>query len=97
MRDYVYFLKNGFYKQSTTQGGGVAAPVGGQVLSEVLPYLNLKKTEAVEEEAQEVEVPNIEKMTIKEAKERLKEQNLSLEIENNDNNSRRRKWSKLYF
>lgn len=26
-------------KTRTTQGGGVAAPVGGKVLGEVLPYL----------------------------------------------------------
>lgn len=25
------------------QGGGVAAPVGGKILSEVLPYLDSKK------------------------------------------------------
>ena len=60
----------------------MAAPVGGQVLSEVLPYLNLEKTETSEDEKQEVEVPNIEKMTVKEAKVALKERNLLLEIEN---------------
>lgn len=59
----------------------MAAPVGGQVLSEVLPYLNLEKTEAVDDEKQEVEVPNIEEMTVKEAKATLKERNLLLEIE----------------
>ena len=26
-------------KRRTTQGGGVAAPVGGKIFSEVLPYL----------------------------------------------------------
>ena len=64
------------------QGGGVAAPVGGQVLSEVLPYLNLAKTEATDEEVQEVEVPNLEKMTVKEAKEAVKQKGLLLTIEN---------------
>ena len=31
-------------KRRTTQGGGVAAPVGGQIFSEVLPYLEVQKS-----------------------------------------------------
>ena len=31
------------------QGGGVAAPVGGQILSEVLPYLEVTKQDSAEE------------------------------------------------
>ena len=30
------------------QGGGVAAPIAGQILSEVLPYLEIKKSEETE-------------------------------------------------
>ena len=37
-----------FCSDKIHQGGGVAAPVGGQIFSEVLPYLELEKT--VEEE-----------------------------------------------
>ena len=50
------------------QGGGVAAPIGSQVLGEVLPYLEIKKDNEQEEEKKEVEVPNIIGMTEKEAK-----------------------------
>ena len=32
------------------QGGAVGAPVGGQVLSEVLPYLELQKDNVTEED-----------------------------------------------
>ena len=32
------------------QGGGVAAPVGGQIFSEVLPYLEVKKEQEAEKE-----------------------------------------------
>lgn len=69
------------------QGGGVAAPIGGQVLNEVLPYLNIEKTKQEDDEKQEVEVPNIEGKTIKEAKEILKNCNLLLEIEENKTDS----------
>lgn len=65
------------------QGGAVAAPVGGKVLSEVLPYLEAQKDNVKEEdEKKDVEVPNIEGLTIEEAKKKLKEINLDLEIEN---------------
>ena len=69
------------------QGGGVAAPIGSQVLGEVLPYLNIEKTEEMNEEEKEIEVPNIEGMTLKEAKQTLKEVNLLLEIEENNSDS----------
>ena len=65
------------------QGGAVAAPVGGKVLSEVLPYLEARKDNVKEEdEKKDVEVPNIEGLTIEEAKKKLKKINLDLEIEN---------------
>ena len=65
------------------QGGVVAAPVGGQVLSEVLSYLELTKDNETEETKKtQVEVPNIEGMTISEARKKLKEINLSLQIKN---------------
>ena len=65
------------------QGGGVGAPVGGQVLSEVLPYLELQKDNVKEEDIKkQVEIPNVEGMTIIEATKILKNVNLDLQIEN---------------
>lgn len=59
------------------QGGAVAAPTAGKILSEVLPYMEVKK----EEEAKEfVEVPNITGMTIKEAKKVLEEKELIIKL-----------------
>ena len=65
------------------QGGGVAAPVGGQILGEVLPYLELKQDKETEaEDNEEVEMPEIRNKTVKEAREILKELGLELEINN---------------
>ena len=65
------------------QGGGVAAPVGGQILGEVLPYLELQEDKKNEEEQkEEVEMPEIRNKTIEEAKKILKEYDLELEISN---------------
>ena len=65
------------------QGGGVAAPIGAQVFGEVLPYLEtIKDGETGEEAKQEIEVPNIEGKTIKEATSILKENNLQIVISN---------------
>ena len=50
-----------------TQGGAVGAPVGGQVLSE-------------EDVKKQVEVPDIEGLTIEEAIKALKDVNLELQI-----------------
>lgn len=69
------------------QGGVVAAPVGGQVLSEVLPYLELTKDNETEEtQRKQIEVPNIEGMTVTEATKKLKEVNLSLQIQEEPEN-----------
>lgn len=65
----------------------VAAPVGGQVLSEILPYLELTKDNEKEEDIKkQVEVPNIEGLTIKEAIQVLKDSNLDYQIENETEN-----------
>ena len=66
------------------QGGGVAAPVGGQIFSEILPYLEVQQGNEEEiERVEEIEVPNIIGMTILEAEKILKENNLQIIIENN--------------
>ena len=66
------------------QGGGVAAPIAGQILSEVLPYLEVKKQQ---EEKELVEMPNVIDLKYTEAKKLLNEFGLevSKDIElNND-------------
>ena len=73
------------------QGGGVAAPVGGQIFSEILPYLEINK-ENVEnednmedsEEVKQVEVPDIIGKNISEAEKVLKENDLQLKIKNEE-------------
>ena len=65
--------------QGGHQGGGVAAPIGSQVLGEVLPYLETIKDNQTEEDIKkEVAVPNLIGMTIEEAQKALKE--IGLEI-----------------
>ena len=66
------------------QGGGVAAPIGSQVLGEVLPYLEIKKDNEQEEEKKEVEVPNVVGMTKQEAKKTLEDLGLSIDIRENE-------------
>lgn len=64
------------------QGGGVAAPVGGQIFSEVLPYLEVIQGNQDEIEVkEEVVVPNIIGLSIKEAEKILKDVGLELSIE----------------
>ena len=67
------------------QGGGVAAPIGSQIFGEVLPYLQITKddqTAVQEENIEEVEVPNIVGMNIKNAISVLKDVGLQIDIEN---------------
>ena len=74
------------------QGGGVAAPIASQVLGEVLPYLEVQKDNETEEDVKnKVAVPNLEGMTIGEAKKVLKDLNLNLEYneENTENEEER--------
>ena len=64
------------------QGGGVAAPVGGQVFSEILPYLEVNQGNQDEVEiSEEITVPNITGLSIKEAEKILKEIGLELSVE----------------
>ena len=65
-----------------TSGGGVAAPVGGQIFSEILPYLEVIQGNQDEiEPVEEVIVPNITGLSIKEAEKILNEKGLELSIE----------------
>ena len=65
------------------QGGGVAAPVGGQIFSEILPYLEVSQGNQDEvETVEEVTTPDILGMSIKEAEKILKENGLVMNMEN---------------
>lgn len=64
------------------QGGGVAAPVAGKIFSEVLPYLEIPKEG--EEEKPMAKVPNLIGKTLSEAKKILKESNLQIKIDENE-------------
>ncbi len=65
------------------QGGGVAAPVGGQIFSEILPYLEVNQGNVEElEPVERVQTPDILGKSIKEAEKLLKESGLELVIEN---------------
>ena len=64
------------------QGGGVAAPVGGQIFSEVLPYLEVTKTSTEEETVEQVQTPDVLGKTLKEAEKILKESGLEASFGN---------------
>ena len=64
------------------QGGGVAAPIGSQVLGEVLPYLEVQKDNLTEDDIkEEVEVPNVTGLTVSEAKKILEDVGLEISYE----------------
>lgn len=64
------------------QGGAVAAPVAGQILGEVLPYLELKEdNEETKISAEIVTVPDIKYKTLKEAETILKENGLKIKYD----------------
>lgn len=64
------------------QGGGVAAPIGSQILSEVLPYLELEKDNTEDlEPVTEVKVPNITNISVKDAEKMLKDLGLQMRID----------------
>ena len=69
------------------QGGGVAAPVGGKIFSEILPYLEVNK-EVLEEESEDVvsqvQVPDVMGKSLEEAEQILKENNLEMSIDNEE-------------
>ena len=70
------------------QGGGVAAPIGSQVLGEVLPYLEVQKDNETEKNTKkEVELPNLIGKTLKETKKILEELNLDINYEAEGENS----------
>lgn len=63
------------------QGGGVAAPVGGQIFSEILPYLEVNKGNQDEVEIKEqVTIPDVLGKTLEEAKKILKDNGVEMKI-----------------
>lgn len=63
------------------QGGGVAAPLAGQIFSEILPYLEVTQGNQEEIETKEdVIVPDIVGKTFKDAEKILKEKKLEIDI-----------------
>lgn len=65
------------------QGGGVAAPVGGQILSEVLPYLELQEdNNESKENVEEIVIPELRNKTVSEVKKEIKDLGLELQINN---------------
>lgn len=66
-----------------TQGGGVAAPVGGQIFSEILPYLEVNQgNEAEVEVIEEIEAPDVVGKSLEEAKKIAKDNEVELVIQN---------------
>ena len=64
------------------QGGAVAAPVGGQILGDILPYLELQKDNGeTAEVVEEVTVPEIRGLSLKDAKKALKEVDLEINLQ----------------
>lgn len=67
------------------QGGGVAAPVGGQIFSEILPYLEVNQGNAEEVEViEEIGTPDLIGRTLEEALKLAKESEVELVIENEE-------------
>lgn len=63
----------------------MAAPIAGQILGEVLPYLELKQdNEQTKVNTKSVTVPDIKYKTLKEAEAILKENELKIKYEVND-------------
>ena len=66
------------------QGGGVAAPLAGQIFREILPYMEINQGNADEvEQTEQLSTPDILGKSISDAEKILKENNLEMVIENN--------------
>lgn len=65
------------------QGGGVVASIASQIFSEILPYLETKKSNQSENTG--ISTPNVVGMTLEEAKEAL--EGFEIQIENEDSTS----------
>lgn len=67
-------------------GGGVAAPVASNILTEVLPYLEVSRDNISQEDIRvNVEVPNVIGLKYKEAKKVLEDAGLCITLRNEEN------------
>lgn len=67
------------------QAGGVAAPVGGQIFSEILPYLEVNQGNLEEVEIEEeIETPDLLGKTLREAKELAKKSGVEIVVKNEE-------------
>lgn len=84
---YLYIVKAklkrlSFFCAKIIQAGAVAAPVAGQVLGEILPYLELKEdNEKTKADTTVVVVPDVKYKTLEEAEKILKESGLNIKYE----------------
>ena len=62
------------------QGGAIAAPIASQVLGEVLPYLEIQKQQTEEDMTQNIQMPKVTDLNIKEAKKILQDLDLEVQI-----------------
>ena len=79
-KQFKIYLNTNCNNRRTIQGGSVAAPVGGQILSEVLPYLEVYKSTEEDRQKTSVKVPDVRNKSIKEAIQVLKESELDINI-----------------
>ena len=78
-------LYNPTGERTVINGGGVAAPVGGQIFSEILPYLEVNQGNTDEVEvAEQVTTPDVIGKTITEAEKIMKENGLELVVQNEE-------------
>ena len=76
-------LYNPTGERTVINGGGVAAPVGGQIFSEILPYLEVNQGNTDEVEvAEQVTTPDVIGKTVTEAEKIMKENGLELVVQN---------------
>lgn len=70
------------------QGGGVAAPLAGQIFREILPYMEISQGNADEvEQVEQVVTPDVVGMSFAEAEKLIKENGLELVLESEIENS----------
>lgn len=66
---------------AAASGGGMVAPYCGKVMSEILPYLGVEPTYTAEELlGADTAVPNVIKLTVKEARQKLKNRGLECRV-----------------
>ncbi len=66
---------------ASASGGGMVAPYCGKVMSEILPYLGIEPTYTAEELlGADTSVPNVVKLTVAEARQKIKDRGLECRV-----------------